>query len=520
MRLSSPNANHPFPRQAPETMTLMPPETQAAAGWNLDHSYAQLPPILFVRRAPMPVRQPGLSILNHAFAETLGLDLGQVPPQTLAEWFTGNQLPPGAQPIAQAYAGHQFGGFTMLGDGRAILLGEQITPTGQRLDVQLKGSGRTEFSRGGDGRAALGPMLREYLISEAMAGLGIPTTRSLAVATTGEPVYRETPLPGAILTRIARSHIRVGTFEFVSARGDRALLETLADYVIERHHQAAAESEHRYLALLHAVRDAQVSLVTQWMAVGFVHGVMNTDNVSIAGETIDYGPCAFLDRYDPDTVFSSIDRDGRYAFGNQPWICQWNLARFAETLLPLLDEDRKKAVDLANAWLAEFPALFQDHWLDAMRRKLGLLDASPDDLTLVRQWLELLQGLQLDYTQSFRRLAESLLEPPRQTTGCSTDPFDSPAMQQWQQSWRNRIAASGHSPQESRQIMLTTNPAVHPRNHRVEQALTEASESGDYRTFQRLLAAVSSPFTAAPETLAWLAPPPDNSPRYRTFCGT
>lgn len=498
----------------------MPPKTQAAAGWNLDHSYAQLPPLLFVRRAPTPVRKPELSILNHTFAETLGLELGQVAPQTLAEWFTGNQLPPGAMPIAQAYAGHQFGGFTMLGDGRAILLGEQITPTGQRFDVQLKGSGRTEFSRGGDGRAALGPMLREYLISEAMAGLGIPTTRSLAVATTGEPVYRETPLPGAILTRIARSHIRVGTFEFVSARGDQALLETLADYVIDRHHPSAAESEHRYLALLHSVRDAQISLVTQWMAVGFVHGVMNTDNVSIAGETIDYGPCAFLDRYDPDTVFSSIDRDGRYAFGNQPWICQWNLARFAETLLPLLDEDRKKAVDVANAWLAEFPALFQDRWLDAMRRKLGLADSQPEDLNLVRQLLEQMQSLQLDYTQSFRRLADSLLEPLRQTTGCSTDPFDSSAMQRWQQDWRSRMADSARLPHEARQLMLRINPAIHPRNHLVEQALTEASESGDYRTFERLLAAVASPFDADLETQSWLVPPPENTPRYRTFCGT
>ena len=326
-----------------------------AIGWRFDNTYARLPDVLFAPAKPAAVREPRVSILNHRLADELGLDLGAMSPEAAAALFAGQDLPAGSRPIAQAYAGHQFGGFTMLGDGRAILLGEHRTPSGRLVDIQLKGAGRTRFSRGGDGRAALGPMLREYIISEAMAALGIPTTRSLAVVTTGEPVYRESVRRGAILTRVAASHIRVGTFEYLAARRDEPTLRALADYAIDRHYPELADAPQKYLEFFRAVADRQASLIARWQLVGFIHGVMNTDNMAISGETIDYGPCAFMNAYDPDTVFSSIDHAGRYAYGNQPAIAQWNLARFAETLLPLLDPDQEKAVAVATEVLGRVP---------------------------------------------------------------------------------------------------------------------------------------------------------------------
>src|SRR3954447_2488107 len=346
-----------------------------SVGWRFDNTYARLPDVLFDPANPVAVREPRVAILNHRLADELGLDLGAIPPEAAAALFAGQDLPVGSRPIAQAYAGHQYGGFTMLGDGRAILLGEHRTPSGRLVDIQFKGSGRTRFSRGGDGRAALGPMLREYVISEAMAALGIPTTRSLAVVTSGEPVYRETVRRGAILTRVAASHLRVGTFEYLAALGDQANLRVLADYAIDRHYPELADSPHKYLAFLRAVMDRQAALIARWQLVGFIHGVMNTDNMAISGETIDYGPCAFMNAYRPDTVFSSIDHAGRYAYGNQPAIAQWNLARFAETLLPLLDPDQEKAVAVATEVLDEYPARFERYWLAGMRQKLGLQTA-------------------------------------------------------------------------------------------------------------------------------------------------
>src|SRR3954452_10163485 len=360
---------------------------QHAMGWRFDNTYSRLPEVFSVPATPAAARAPRVSILNHRLADELGLDLGAMSLEAAAALFAGQDLPAGSRPIAQAYAGHQYGGFTMLGDGRAILLGEHRTPSGRLVDLQFKGSGRTRFSRGGDGRAALGPMLREYIISEAMAALGIPTTRSLAVVTTGEPVYRESVRRGAILTRVAASHVRVGTFEYLAARGDEANLRVLADYAVGRHYPELADGPGKYLGLSRAVMDRQAALVARWQMVGFIHGVMNTDNVAVTGETIDYGPCAFMNAYDPNTVFSSIDRGGRYAYGNQPATTQWNLARFAEALLPLLDPDQEKAVAVATEALGEFPDLYESHWLAGMRRKLGLQTDEDGDAELIRSLL-------------------------------------------------------------------------------------------------------------------------------------
>ncbi|MEO5959393.1 MAG: protein adenylyltransferase SelO family protein, partial [Opitutaceae bacterium] len=354
-----------------------------AAGWRLEHSYAELPALFHARVAPTPVTTPRLVVLNRPLAASLGLNAVALAGDEGAAIFAGNRLPPGAAPFAQAYAGHQYGHFTTLGDGRAILLGEQITPRGERFDIQLKGAGPTPFSRRGDGRAALGPMLREYMVSEAMHALGIPTTRSLAVTATGEEVARGTLLPGAVLTRVAASHIRVGTFEWAASRGDAVALRALVDYTVRRHYGELAGVENPARALLEAAIERQAALIAQWMLVGFVHGVMNTDNMAVSGETIDYGPCAFMDAYDPATVFSSIDARGRYAYGNQPAIAQWNLARFAETLLPLLEPVEARAIAVATEALDGFAKKYQSHWLDGMRRKLGLGNEEPEDEALI-----------------------------------------------------------------------------------------------------------------------------------------
>ncbi len=480
------------------------------AGWNFDNSYARLPGLLHQAVNPVPVRAPRLVLFNRALAAELGLNPDALSGEEGAAVFAGNSLPPGSQPIAQAYAGHQFGHFAMLGDGRAILLGEHLTPAGQRYDIQLKGSGRTAFSRMGDGRAALGPMLREYIISEAMHGLGIPTTRSLAVVATGEDVLREETLPGAVLTRVASSHIRVGTFQFLAAHGDTDALRELADYTIRRHSPELAEAPNPYLELLRVVMERQASLVARWLHVGFIHGVMNTDNMALSGETIDYGPCAFLDVYDPDTVFSSIDQVGRYAYSNQPHIAQWNLTRLAETLLPLLHTDEKQAIALAENVLLGFAGAFRAHWLDGMCAKLGLFTQEEGDLELATGLLTCMKNIRADYTATFRDLA--------QAAATATTIFADSACEDWHRRWQARLERQPEGPFQAQQLMLRHNPAVIARNAHVEHAL-DAAESGDLDPLHRLLAALASPFQDGPDQEPYRTPPAP-IPGYRTFCGT
>ncbi len=483
-------------------------KTNGTVGWQFDNTYARLPEALFSPAEPARVREPKVAVLNRRLANDLGLDLDALASPAAAALFAGQDLPADSRPIAQAYAGHQYGGFTMLGDGRAILLGEHRTPAGGLVDIQLKGPGRTRYSRGGDGRAALGPMLREYIVSEAMAALGIPTTRSLAVVTTGEPVYRETPRRGAILTRVAASHIRVGTFEFAT-RLDEPTLRALADYAIDRHYPELADAPRKYWEFFRAVADRQAALVARWQLVGFVHGVLNTDNVAISGETIDYGPCAFMNAYDPATVFSSIDRDGRYAYGNQPNITQWNLARFAETLLPLFDANSEKAVAAAMEVLNEFPAKFEGYWLAGMRKKLGLLSDDAGDAELVRSLLDWMQKTRADFTNTFRGLSEETLH------ACERDPD----FQVWYSRWQRRLLEGGQPIATSYELMRSVNPAVIPRNHRVEEALAAAEERDDLSVLHRLLAALATPFETKDEMAPYREPPADER-GYRTFCGT
>jgi len=484
---------------------------QDSVGWRLDATYARLPDAFFATAKPATARAPRLSILNHRLANDLGLDLGAMSPEAAAALFAAQDLPTGSRPIAQAYAGHQFGGFTMLGDGRAILLGEHRTPSGQLVDIQWKGAGPTRFSRRGDGLAALGPMLREYVISEAMAALGIPTTRSLAVVTTGEPVYRASALRGAILTRVAASHIRVGTFEYLAARQDESNLRVLADYAIERHYPELINSPRKYLEFFRAVMNRQASLIAQWQLVGFIHGVMNTDNMAISGETIDYGPCAFMNTYRPDTVFSSIDHAGRYAYGNQPSIAQWNLARFAETLLPLLDSEQEKAVATASEALGEYPALFERYWLAGMRKKLGLQTDETADVELIRSLLDWMQKSRADFTNTFRDLSSE--EPP--VGGRYRDP-DFGA---WYSRWLLRFSRDGRPNISVYAMMRAVNPAVIPRNHRVEEALSAAEEHDDLSVLHRLLRVLASPYEAGADSAQYQDPPTDDG-NYRTFCGT
>jgi uncharacterized protein YdiU (UPF0061 family) len=476
-------------------------------GWTFDNTYARLPPTFYVKQGAAKVQAPRTAVFNRSLAERLGLDAEQLGTDG-APIFAGNVEPQGAEPLAQAYAGHQFGNFTMLGDGRALLLGEQVAPDGARFDIQLKGSGQTPFSRRGDGKAALGPMLREYLISEAMHALGIPTTRSLAVVTTGEPVYRDEMLPGAVLTRVAASHIRVGTFEYAALRGEEAV-KTLADYAIARHYPQLAGVETPYLALLEAVIARQAALVAKWMHAGFIHGVMNTDNMAISGETIDYGPCAFMDAHDPTTVFSSIDHGGRYAYANQPAIAQWNLARFAETLLPLLHTDIDQAVALAEAAILGFTPQYDQAWLAGMRSKLGLLDEAESDVTLAQDLLALMHKNALDHTNTFRQLAITQTLPDA----------DKPEVAAWLARWRERYDQQTAAPERRIAAMRSANPAVTPRNHLVEAALEAAVKGEDMRPFDNLLAVLAAPFSEpADDTYRQPAPPSVYS--YRTFCGT
>lgn len=481
-------------------------------GWNFDNSYARLPETFFSRLEPPPVRSPKLAVLNDRLAASLGLNAEALRGNDGVAVFAGNRIPEGAAPLAQAYAGHQFGHFTMLGDGRALLLGEQITPDNTRVDIQLKGSGRTPYSRGGDGRAALGPMLREYIISEAMHALGIPTTRSLAVVTTGEEIFRETELPGAILTRVAASHIRVGTFQYAANWGTVEELRTLADYTIQRHYPEAGAAENRYLALLQKVIKRQAALIAKWQLVGFIHGVMNTDNMALSGETIDYGPCAFMDAYDPATVFSSIDVHGRYAYGNQPSIAAWNLARLAEALLPLLHDDEDEAVRLAEDAISGFVEQFAGHWLAGMRAKLGLFNEEPEDEALMKDLLVMMQKHRADYTNTFRALT---FDKHEDLAFNGTTEFA-----QWHELWQARRGRQQEPQASSQQLMRSSNPAIIPRNHRVEEALDAAVTEGDYSVMERLVQALSNPYAHTPEQAEYCAlPEPSNRP-YRTFCGT
>ena len=479
-------------------------------GWNFDNTYALLPPAFYRIQNAALVREPRIVVFNHALANSLGLDAQRLAADDGKFIFSGNQLPLGAESLAQAYAGHQFGNFTMLGDGRALLLGEHVAPDGKRFDIQLKGSGVTAYSRRGDGKAALGPMLREYIISEAMHALGIPTTRSLAVVVTGEPVYRDTVQPGAILTRVAASHIRVGTFQFAAAIDDAEALKALADYTLKRHYPELADAENPYLAFLNAVIDRQAALVAKWMHAGFIHGVMNTDNMAVSGETIDYGPCAFMDSYDPKTVFSSIDSQGRYAFGKQPSIAQWNLARFAETLLPLLHADMDQAVEMAEAAIHAFPDKYEQYWLAGMRAKLGLLDEAPEDVALVNDLLTCMHKHGMDYTNTFRDLAtaQSIRTSPEADVSA------------WIERWQSRLQRQAAPPAEVTALMLATNPAVIPRNHLVEAALTAAVENNDLGPLEKLLDVLASPFEETPENAEFRMPAPPSRWPYQTFCGT
>ncbi|WP_141501155.1 protein adenylyltransferase SelO [Paenibacillus luteus] len=481
------------------------------SGWNFDNSYSRLPQSLFTRLDINPVRSPKLIIFNDTLAASLGLNAEALQSKEGAALLAGNEAPEGAMPLAQAYAGHQFGHFNRLGDGRALLLGEQITPIGERFDIQLKGSGKTPYSRGGDGRAALGPMLREYIISEAMHALGIATTRSLAVVTTGESIYRGTEEPGAILTRVAASHIRVGTFQFAAQWGTKEELQALADYTLQRHFPDVDHDQNRYLVLLHKVIKRQAALIAKWQLVGFIHGVMNTDNMALSGETIDYGPCAFMDAYDPATVFSSIDSHSRYAYGNQPPIAAWNLARLAEALLPLLHDNEQQAVALAEEALSEFIELYQLKWLTGMKAKLGIFNEDPEDKPLIERLLTIMQQHGADYTNTFRALTFDKMSGEAL--------FETPEFVNWYALWQERLGKQQQSKESSLQLMRKSNPALIPRNHRVEEAL-EAAVLGDFSVMERLLAALANPYAHTAEQAEYATLPVDSNRNYQTYCGT
>ena len=485
-----------------------------------DNSYARLPERLYARRDPIPVAAPILVRVNAPLAELLGIDPAVLASPEGVQVLAGNRVPEGAEPIALAYAGHQFGQFVpQLGDGRAILLGEVVGRDGARRDIQLKGSGRTPFSRGGDGRAALGPVLREYIVSEAMAALGVPTTRALAAVTTGQPVLRETVLPGAVLTRVAASHLRVGTFQYFAVRGDTEALRLLADHAIARHYPEAAAAEHRYRALLEGVVARQAELVARWLLIGFIHGVMNTDNTSIAGETIDYGPCAFMDSYDPATVYSGIDQGGRYAYGSQPRIAHWNLVRLAETLLPLLDETTETAVAMAQEVLATFAPRFDAAYRSGLRRKLGLFTEREGDGALAQDLLTRMAENGADFSLTFRRLCDA-------AAGQGGDAAvgalfaEQAAWESWAERWRQRLLDEPVEPRARSEAMQAANPAFIPRNHVVHAALEAAVWRQDFAPFEELLDVLSRPYEDQPGRERYAAPPAPEERVLQTFCGT
>ena len=480
-------------------------------GWHFDNTYSRLPKVMSSQLTPIPVENPKLTIFNHGFSKELGLDFSSLNNNQIASIFSGNLLPKESKCIAQAYAGHQFGYFTMLGDGRAILIGEHLSKNNKRFDIQFKGSGKTPYSRNADGRAALGPMLREYIISEAMHSLGIPTTRSLAVVKTGENVIRETPLPGAILTRVAASHIRVGTFQYVTATEDEKNLKTLFDYTIDRHYPKIKDSKTPAIDLLKIVMEKQIKLVVDWMRVGFIHGVMNTDNMAISGETIDYGPCAFMDAYDPETVFSSIDHNGRYAYFNQPGITKWNLARFAETLLPLIDKNKDKAIKIATEIINNFGEIYKKNWLEMMRKKLGLIGEKNNDEKLINNLLSLLHEQKADYTNTFCSLMNEDVQNDKI--------FNNKEFIDWHQKWKECLAKNNNSTEESLKLMRSVNPIVIPRNHKVEEVL-EAANKDDLNPFHDFLKVLAKPYENQSKTNNYQSPAPPSEKKYQTFCGT
>ena len=478
-------------------------------GWHFDNSYSKLSKTFKEDIKPTPVHDPELIILNQELAKNLNLNFSGIDKKKLAEIFSGNILPDGTNSIAQAYAGHQFGHFTMLGDGRAVLLGEHLVNKNQRFDIQFKGSGRTSFSRGGDGRAALGPMLREYIISEAINALKIPTTRSLAVVKTGEKVVRENLLNGAILTRVASSHIRVGTFQYIAATQNTEDLNTLVDYTIDRHYPEIKSSKNKALDLLSLVMEKQCQLVINWMRVGFIHGVMNTDNMAISGETIDYGPCAFMDQYDPKTVFSSIDKFGRYAFSNQPPITKWNLARFAECLIPLIDKDEDSAIKIATELIDNFQNIYEEKWLNMMRDKLGLFGEDKNDQTLINKLLEWMKNNSADYTNTFCHLMDGEIDD---------EIYKNDDFKGWTNEWQKRIKLNNSSDKHL-ELMKKTNPLVIPRNQKVEEALADA-DKGNLETMNKLLKVLSNPYSDQENIIEFQKPAPISNEKYQTFCGT
>ena len=479
-------------------------------GWCFDNTYYKLSDIFKEDIKPIPVKKPELVLLNKTLAENLNLNFSNLDNQELSELFSGNSLPKGSNSIAQAYAGHQFGHFTMLGDGRAVLIGEHLSKDNKRYDIQFKGSGKTAFSRNGDGRAALGPMLREYIISEAMNGLGIPTTRSLAVVKTGEDVIRETSLPGAILTRIASSHIRVGTFQYIAARQKKDEIEVLLNYVIDRHYPDIKNSKNKATELLSIVLEKQINLVVNWMRVGFIHGVMNTDNMSISGETIDYGPCAFMDTYDPKTVFSSIDQMGRYAYFNQPVITKWNLSRFAECLIPLIDKNQEKAIELATEIINSFEKKYEEKWLNMMRDKLGLFGMDEKDKFLILDLLTWMHQKKIDYTNTFCHLMNENIKEDKD--------YEDEDFKNWKKRWNERLKTNNNTPEKSLKLMRSANPIVIPRNHKVEEVL-EAAEKNNFKPITRLVEILKDPYSQQKNIINYQIPS-NSEKKYQTFCGT
>ena len=480
-------------------------------GWRFDNTYARLPEIMLSRIAPLPVKDPKLVIFNHNLSKELGLDFSVIEDNLLPSIFAGSLLPQESECIAQAYAGHQFGYFTMLGDGRAIVIGEHLSKNNKRFDIQFKGSGKTPYSRNGDGRAALGPMLREYIISEAMHGLGISTTRSLAVVTTGENVIRETPLPGAILTRVAASHIRVGTFQYVTMQDDIKTLKTLFNYTINRHYPELKDTNNQALSLLKIVMEKQIKLVTDWMRVGFIHGVMNTDNMTVSGETIDYGPCAFMDNYNPETVFSSIDHHGRYAYFNQPSIARWNLERFAESLIPLIDNNKDKAIEMATEVINSFAEKYKKSWFKMMHKKLGLLGEDSKDENLIIDLLSWMHQNKADYTNTFCFLMNENIQENKI--------YKNEGFISWKKQWQERLKLHNNSPEKFLKLMRSANPLVIARNHKVEEVLKEAN-NGNLNPFNDFLKVLEKPYEKQTKTNNYQFPAPSSEKKYQTFCGT
>ena len=480
-------------------------------GWHFDNTYSKLPDIFLSKTSPVPVKSPNLIILNDNLSKELELNFSTSNKEDLSKLFSGNLLPRDSKAIAQAYAGHQFGHFTMLGDGRATLMGEHLTKDNRRFDIQFKGSGKTPFSRNGDGRAALGPMLREYIISEAMHALGIPTTRSLAVVKTGENVLRDTPLPGAILTRVASSHLRVGTFQYITARKDEENLKTLVNYTIDRHYPDIKDSRNKALDLLKKLMERQIKLVINWMRVGFIHGVMNTDNMAVSGETIDYGPCAFMDAYDPQTVFSSIDQLGRYAYFNQPSITKWNLARFAECLIPLIDENKDKAIKTATETINRFEKIYEIKWLNMMRDKLGFFGEDPKDQVLILDLLTWMHQNKADYTNTFCFLMNEKIE--------NDEIYNNDDFHIWKKRWQDRLELNNNNPKKYLKLMRSVNPSIIPRNHKVEEVL-EAANNDDLKPMKNFLNILEKPYENQNKFFEYQSPAPINNEKYQTFCGT